>query len=71
MCIAEGAEAAVLATDRAGELAAAARGRDVRRLREAIERCEEVRLALELNVTEEFALSALTVRLARLVGSAG
>ena len=32
---------------------------------------EEVRLALELNVTEEFALSALTVRLARLVGSAG
>ena len=71
VCIAEGAEAAVLAIDRGAELAPAARGRDVRRLREAAERCEEVRLALELNVTEEFALAALSLRLARLVGSAG
>ena len=70
VCIAEEAEAAVLATDRADALAPAARGRDTRRLRAAVERCEEVRLALELNVTEELALSALSIRLARLVGSA-
>jgi DNA polymerase-3 subunit delta' len=71
LCIAEDAEAAVLTTDRAPDLAAAARGRDARRLRQAVERCEEARLSLELNVTEELALSALTLRLARLVGSAG
>jgi DNA polymerase-3 subunit delta' len=71
VCIDEGAEAAVLATDRSPELAPAARGRDARRLRLAVERCEEARLSLELNVTEELALSALSIRLARLVGSAG
>ena len=36
---------------------------------QAVERCEDARLSLELNVTEELALSALTLRLARLVGS--
>ena len=46
-----------------------AHGRDPRRLREAAERCEEVRLSLELNVTEDLALSALGYRLAGLVGS--
>ncbi len=71
VCTAEGAEGAVLATDRIDALAPAARGRGAGRLRAAIERCEEVRLALELNVTEELALSALSIRLARLVGSAG
>ena len=70
LCIAEGATGAVLSTDRADELAPAARGRDPRRLHRAIERCEEVRLALELNVTEELALAALSIRLGRLVGSA-
>jgi DNA polymerase III subunit delta' len=67
VCVAEGAPEAVLATDRRDELAAAAHGRDPRRLREAAERCEDVRSALELNVTEELALSALSFRLARLV----
>jgi DNA polymerase-3 subunit delta' len=71
VCLAEGAEAAVLASDRSPELAAAARGRDARRLRLAVERCEDARLSLELNVTEELALAALSLRLARLVGAAG
>jgi DNA polymerase-3 subunit delta' len=70
LCLAEGADGAVLASDRASELAGAARGRDPRRLREAIERCEDARQALELNVTEDLALTALTLRLERLVGAA-
>jgi DNA polymerase-3 subunit delta' len=70
LCLAEGAEGAVLASDRATELATAARGRDPRRLREAIERCEDARQSLELNVTEDLALTALTLRLERLVGAA-
>jgi DNA polymerase-3 subunit delta' len=70
LCLAEGADGAVLAADRAPALAAAARGRDPRRLREAIERCEDARQSLELNVTEDLALTALTLRLERLVGSA-
>ncbi|HEY0631260.1 MAG TPA: AAA family ATPase [Thermoleophilaceae bacterium] len=69
LCLAEGAPGAVLASDRAEGLAAAARGRDPRRLREAIERCEDARQSLELNVTEELALTALTLRLERLVGA--
>jgi DNA polymerase-3 subunit delta' len=69
LCLAEGADDAVLATDRSGELAARARGRDPRRLREAADRCEEVRQTLELNVTEELALSALGFRLAGLVAA--
>jgi hypothetical protein len=60
----------VLARDRAPALAAAARGRDARKLREAVERCEDARQSLELNVSEELALTALTLRLERLVGSA-
>ena len=71
VCVAEDCEAAVLGTDRIAELAPAAHGRDARRLREAVERCEEARLSLELNVAEDLALTALTVRLRRLVGDAG
>jgi DNA polymerase-3 subunit delta' len=69
VCLAEGAEDAVLAPDRAGSLAASARGRDPRRLRQAAERCEEARLSLELNVTEDLALTALGFRLAELAGT--
>ena len=68
VCVAEGADEAVLGIDRVPDMAAKARGRDPRRLREAAERCEELRLALELNVNEELALAALGYRLADLVG---
>jgi DNA polymerase-3 subunit delta' len=68
-CAAEGASAAVLGTDRIADLEALAGGRDGRRLREAVEHCDETRQSLELNVTEELALSALTFRLRRLVGT--
>lgn len=69
VCLAEEASEAVLATDRAGALADQARGSDPRRLREAAERCEDVRQALELNVTEDLALSALGFRLSALAGA--
>ena len=69
ICLAEEAPEAVLAADRAPALAEQARSRDPRRLREAAERCEEVRQALELNVTEDLALSALGFRLAALAGA--
>jgi DNA polymerase-3 subunit delta' len=68
-CSLERAEDAVLGTDRLADLAPAAAGRDPRRLREAVERCDETRQSLQLNVTEELALSALTFRLRRLVGA--
>jgi DNA polymerase-3 subunit delta' len=71
VCLAEKAPEAVLASDRASGLAERARARDPRRLREAAERCEEVRQALELNVSEDLALSALGLRLAALAGSPG
>jgi hypothetical protein len=69
ICIAEDAPEAVLASDRASALAGQARSRDPRRLREAAERCEDVRQALELNVMEDVALSALGFRLAALAGA--
>jgi DNA polymerase III subunit delta' len=69
ICVAEDAPEAVLAADRTPALAEQARSRDPRRLREAAERCEEVRQALELNVTEDLALSALGFRLAALAGA--
>ena len=70
-CVAEGAQAAVLAVDRTPELVPLARGRDATRLRGALERCEDARQSLELNPTEELALTALTIRLGRLVGPSG
>jgi DNA polymerase-3 subunit delta' len=68
VCLAEGAGDAVLATDRAAQLAREVPGRDPRRLREAAERCEQTRQSLELNVTEELALAALGFRLTALAG---
>jgi hypothetical protein len=67
-CAAEGAQAAVLATDRP-ELLAAGAAQPSSRLREAVERCEEVRESLTLNVGEELALAALGFRLKALLGS--
>lgn len=69
ICVAEGAPEVALDPARAERLAGPAHGREPRRLREAAERCEDVRLSLDLNVTEDLALSALGYRLAGLVGS--
>jgi DNA polymerase-3 subunit delta' len=69
VCLAEGAEAAALDPVRARALAEEAGARDPRRLRAAAERCEDVRMSLELNVTEDLALEALGFRLGRLVGA--
>jgi DNA polymerase-3 subunit delta' len=69
ICLAEEAPEAVLASDRASALAEQARSRDPRRLREAAERCEDVRQSLELNVMEDVAMSALGFRLAALAGA--
>ncbi len=64
-----GADDAVLGSDRIADLAPAAADRNPVKLREAAERCEETRSSLQLNVTEELALSALTFRLRELVGA--
>lgn len=70
LCLAEGAEAAVLDADAARALAAeGGDARDARQLRTAAERCEDARLSLQLNVTEELALEALGFRLTRLVAT--
>jgi len=69
VCLAEGAEEAALDPDRAGTQARAAPSRDPRRLLAAAERCEDTRLSLQLNVTEDLALEALGIRLAKLVGA--
>jgi DNA polymerase III subunit delta' len=71
VCVAEGARDAVLATDRIDALAPAAQARDARRLRQAAELCEETRQSLQLNVQEDLALTSLSLRLRRLVGSPG
>jgi DNA polymerase III subunit delta' len=69
LCAREGATEAVLAADRLPALERAAQGLDARRLREAIERCEDARLSLQLNVNEELALAALQMRLAGLLAA--
>jgi DNA polymerase III subunit delta' len=66
VCVASGADGSVLGTDRIGTLASAAEGRDPVKLRQAAERCEEARSNLELNVSEDLALSALSFRLREL-----
>jgi DNA polymerase III subunit delta' len=71
VCVAEGARDAVLTTDRIDTLAGAAQARDARRLREAAELCEDTRQSLQLNVQEDLALTSLSLRLRRLVGSPG
>jgi len=71
VAVAEDALDAVLGADRVPALAERARGRDPRRLRQAAERCEETRLSLQLNPTEDLALAALGFRLAALVGEPG
>ncbi|MBX5469815.1 MAG: hypothetical protein IRZ21_07950 [Thermoleophilaceae bacterium] len=64
-----GAPEAVLASDRIDALRAAAGARrlDPLALRRAAELCEEARQSLELNVSEDLALAALTFRLRSLL----
>ncbi|HEX2160212.1 MAG TPA: hypothetical protein VHF88_00125, partial [Thermoleophilaceae bacterium] len=69
VCLAEGADDAVLDRAGAATLATAAPQVASSDLRAAAERCEDVRMSLELNVTEDLALEALGFRLARLVGA--
>jgi DNA polymerase III subunit delta' len=75
LCLAEGAEDATLDRTGAERLLTGAdpdddpRSIDPRRLRAAAERCEDARMSLELNVTEDLALEALGFRLARLVSA--
>jgi len=69
LCIAEGAEEAALDLDRARALAGEGPLPDPRDLRLAGERCEQARLSLQLNVTEDLALEALGFRLGELVGA--
>jgi DNA polymerase III subunit delta' len=71
VCVVEGADGALLATDRAAALAEHAGDSDPARLREAAERCEDARRSLELNVSEDLALSALGFRLTALAGRSG
>jgi DNA polymerase-3 subunit delta' len=68
LCLAEGADAALLDPAGASALAPAA-DLDPVRLRTAAERCEDARLSLQLNVTEDLALEALGFRLTDLVGA--
>jgi hypothetical protein len=70
LCLSEGAEEAALDPERMEPFADVARSRDTRRLRQAAERCEEVRLGLQVNLTEDLALEALGLRLARLTADA-
>jgi len=69
ICVAEGAPGAALDLERAERLAAVGPSRGTRRLRVAAERCEDVRMALAVNVSEDLALEALGYRLAHLLSS--
>jgi DNA polymerase III subunit delta' len=64
-CIADGAEDLVHAVDRLPELRADAEGRDVHRLRSAVDLVDDARAGLILNPTEELQLEALGSRLLR------
>lgn len=64
-CVLDEAPELVHAVDRLEELRADAAGRDVHRLRAAVELVDEARAALILNPTEELLLEALASRLAR------
>ena len=64
-CVAAGAPELVHNADRSAELAAAAEGRALATLREAIDLVEDTRARFQLNVSEDLALEALSFRLGR------
>jgi DNA polymerase-3 subunit delta' len=63
-CVRDGAEEVVHNVDRLDALRADAEGRDPHRLRAGLDLVDDTRMRLQLNVTEELALEALTYRLA-------
>lgn len=69
LCLAEGVPEAALDGARATRLAGDSAAPDAQRLLRAAERCEDVRMALQVNVSEDLALEALCFRLAGLVGA--
>jgi DNA polymerase-3 subunit delta' len=64
-CVLDGVPELVHHTDRSDELRADAEGRDVHRVRTAVETVEDTRRRFELNVGEELALESLAYRLER------
>ncbi len=68
-CVIDGAPELVHHADRAAEVAADADGRDVHRVRAAIELCDETRASWILNPTPELALEALAYRCERLLSA--
>jgi DNA polymerase III subunit delta' len=68
-CVSVGASDVVFATDQIESIAQAVKGNlDLGNLYSAATTCERTRQSLELNVTEDLALEALSIRLAGLVG---
>jgi DNA polymerase III subunit delta' len=71
-CVGIGASDVVFATDQIESIAQAAKGNlDPHNLYSAATTCEQTRQSLQLNVTEDLALEALSIRLAGLVGPNG
>lgn len=66
-CVADGVPEVVHNSDRVPQLRADAAGRDARRLREGVALVDDTRQRLQLNVSEELALEALSFRLADLL----
>jgi hypothetical protein len=65
VAVGSGREAQAFNLDRRGELADDTRGRDLGRLIDALDLCEDTRRRLERNVLEDLALEALFNRLRR------
>jgi DNA polymerase III subunit delta' len=68
--VAAGAAGVVLNSDRTDELAREAEGLDPTAARRGVELVQDTRRRLDLNVSEELALEALSFRLARVTGPA-
>ncbi len=70
LCVCEDASELVHAVDRREQLVRDASGRDAGALGRAVERVQDTRLRLQVNVSEELALEALAYRLQELLGTA-
>jgi DNA polymerase-3 subunit delta' len=68
-CVLDGAAELIHHSDRAAEVAADARDRDVHRVRRAVALCDDTRASWILNPSEELALEALAYRCERLLSA--